>query len=495
MTNAEDILATGVPGLDTLLAGGLDRPALAVIVGPPGAGKTLLASQILFHAARQGFKSLVVTSYSEGNEQYIQHMRSLAFFDAGLLGDSVQILTLASLLTETDETPAGAITQAIRSSGAKLVLLDGFQNANPLLPGEHEVRALLAALAIQIRYLDATILVTIAGEPRDPTMYSEMTVADVAIGLRYTVQGRRHQRLLEVVKLRGRGQQPGLHSYRITSRGMEIFPRIEGLRIAAQRPRTSERAPFHLPELDQLLGGGPNVGTTTLLAGAPSVGKTTLGLHWALGEAAADSVSVFVSFSEQPEQLERKAAAFGLNLRPAIASGAIRVLRFAPTELDPDAVAAALAEELASPSVSRLIIDDISVLLHELGERARDYLGALNDLVYATNVTGLFLMEIPPFEGLRVPQANTSLAALGDALIVVQQYEIADELRRLIAVLRMRLSFFDRTLRELVIDTQGIRILAPEASALGLLATGARLSGGVAPHDTRPENSGETTGG
>jgi circadian clock protein KaiC len=485
MTVEDTLFPTGLSGLDTILGGGFNRPSLAVIAGSPGAGKTVLASQIIFNAARHGLKTIVFTSFSEGPEQYIQHMHSLGFFEESLLGDSVQLFTLASLLRAEDTTPAAAIARTIRTTGAKVVLLDGFQGAEPLLPDEQGIRAILSALATQIRYLDATILVTIAGEVRDPKFHTEMTVADAAIGLNYSIQGRRHQRLLEVVKLRGRAQQAGLHSYSIDGSGVHIFPRIEGYPLPAARPITMERAPFDLPELDQLLGGGPNVGTTTLLAGAPGVGKTTLGLHWALAQSDPESVSVFVSFAEHPKQLERKAAAFGLDLHGAMENGRIRIIRLASADLNPDQVATLLLTELASPHVSRLVIDDMSLLLHELGDRTRDYLSALNDIVYAANATALYLLEIIAFEGLRVNLPNTPLAILGDNVIVVQQFEIDGELHRLLAVLRMRLSFFDRTLRELVLDESGIRILAPEESTAGLLATGAQLSGGVAPEDAR----------
>jgi circadian clock protein KaiC len=480
------LLPTGVPGLDTILAGGLDRPSLTAIVGSPGAGKTLLASHMLFHAARQGLKAIVFTSYSEGNEQYLHHLRALRFFDAALVGDRIQLFTLSSLLAEAEGSPSAAIVRAIIATGAKFVLLDGFQNADLLRPNL-TIRTILAALAVQIRYLDTTILVTIASDARDPQYRTELTVADVVISLNYTLQGRRHQRLIEVLKLRGRAQQPGLHSYQITGDGLSVFPRIEGAPKPQRRPATAERAPFHLPEFDALLGGGPHTGTTMLLAGAPGVGKTILGLQWALAEAHHDAVSLFLCFSEQPEQLEHKAAAFGLDLHGAIARGHVRVIRFAPADLNPDQVAAVLLTELDAPAVRRLIIDDVSMLFHELGERTRDYLSALNDLAYAAGVTSLYMLEIPPFEGLNLHQTPTPLASLGDTLVVVQQYEIAGELRRLLAVLRMRLSFFDRTLRELVLDAQGIHILAPEESAAGLLDQGAQQSGGVAPPGARAE--------
>jgi KaiC/GvpD/RAD55 family RecA-like ATPase len=125
------------------------------------------------------------------------------------------------------------------------------------------------------------------------------------------------------------------------------------------------------------------------------------------------------------------------------------------------------------------------VLLHKLGERERDYLSALNDILYGADITSLYLLEIPAFEGLRVNLATTPLAVLGDNVVVVQQYEIDGALQRRLAVLRMRLSFFDRTLRELVLDEQGVRVLKLEERILETLKTGAQLSGGVVMDDVR----------
>src|SRR5689334_6592502 len=149
MTDADAVLPTGIAGLDRILGGGITRPALAVIIGTPGAGKTILASQIVFNAARQGLKTIVFTAFSEGITQYTQHMQSLAFFDQAALGDTVQLFTLASQLADVETTPATAIAQAIRNIGAKVVILDGFQGVESMGVNAQRVRIMLAALATQ----------------------------------------------------------------------------------------------------------------------------------------------------------------------------------------------------------------------------------------------------------------------------------------------------------------------------------------------------------
>lgn len=480
MSGAEAILATGLAGLDAALGGGMTQRALALIIGAPGAGKTVLASNIVFNAARQGVKALVFTSYSEGNDQYVQHMSQFDFFDAKLLGTTVQLFSLQSQVSG-DEPSAAAIVKTIRSTGAKIVLIDGFQSIFPLLPGEQSTRELLAALAIQIRYLDVIVILTMAGDARDPNLHAELTVADLTIGLSYTVSGLRHQRMLEVVKQRGRAQLPGLHRYSIGQEGIQVFPRIEVYPQPAALPHDDRRATFGLREFDLMLGGGLNTGTSTTIAGAPGVGKTTLGLHWAMMEARADAVSLIVTFGEYPEQLQRKAAAFQLDLQSAVESGAVRILRIPPVELNPDHVATTVLNQLAAYPVRRLLFDDVELLLHELGDRTRDYISALNAILYGYNITSLYLVEIAAFEGLRINLINTPLAVLGDSVIIVQQYEIQGALRRLLTILRMRLSFFDRTLREFVLDETGVRVLRPEESTIGVLDTAARLAGGTAP--------------
>lgn len=248
-------LATGVPGLDVLLTGGLSRTAFVAIVGPPGAGKTVLVSQILFHAVHHGSRGLILTAYAEDHSTLLAHLRPFAFFSEPAVGDTLTLVSLPSLLGQAIDTATSAIITTIRQSGAQVVVLDGFQGIADQLNDEQALRRLLAAVATQLAYLNVTLLLTMTGTLRDePTMVG-LTSADVVLGLHYRLDGVQHTRRLEVLKQRGRAQLPGAHSYTITGTGVTITPQLEVREPQAWQPRPTGRMAFNLAELDRLLRG------------------------------------------------------------------------------------------------------------------------------------------------------------------------------------------------------------------------------------------------
>jgi circadian clock protein KaiC len=470
--------------LDLLLQGGLDRHALVAVVGPSGAGKTVLASQILFHAVQQGERALLLTAYAEDHTKLLAHLRPLAFFNEPAVGDAVTLVSLPSLLGMTIDSATSAIITTIRASGARLVMLDGFQGIADQLNDSMALRRVLAAVATQLSYLDVTLLLTLTGTARNEATTS-LTTVDVVLGLHYGLDGIQHTRRIEVLKQRGRGHLPGTHSYTLTNTGVTITPQLEVRAPPATQPRPAGRVPFQLAELDQLLGGGLTAGTTTLLVGAPGVGKTSLGLLWALTAADPAGSSLFVGFDEQLPEVQRKADFLGLALAPAQAAGAFTFLHLSPVQLNPDVVAEQLLAAL-TPTTRRVVIDNVGIMVQALGARAGDYLAALVRQLYAAGVTTLLLVEITAFAGLHFDVADTPLSILADNIVIVQQVEAEGVTRRVLAVLKMRFSGYDATLREVMIDAAGIHVLPAAQSAPGVLAAAAEAMGLTAPPEETP---------
>ncbi|HEY0605860.1 MAG TPA: ATPase domain-containing protein, partial [Herpetosiphonaceae bacterium] len=462
--------------------GGIPRGALVFLVGSPGAGKTILASQILFEAARAGSRGLIFTAFSEGPVKLLAHLRTLTFFDEELIGSQITVLSLPTVIGDDVTRAASAIVHEIRQNGAQMVLVDGFQGVAAFLESPTTIRRTLADLANLLSYLDVVLLVTLEGAGRSATISSELTTADTILGLEYRAEQGRHIRSLDVVKQRGTAHLAGLHPYQVGADGVRIFPRFESLPLPDSVAITRAPAPFGLPELDALLHGGLTRGTTTILAGAPGVGKTTLGLFWALATANPSASTLMVSFAEQPAQLQEKSTAFHLQLQAAQTAGAIQLLRLSPVEIVPDVVASAILAALL-PTTTRLVVDDLAGLLHALGDRGASFLSALVAQCDARGITSLFLLEIEPLAGLRLSLANTALSLISDNVIILQHLLAQGRLHRVLAVLKMRYNDYDPTIREMVLDAQGVRVLTPSQTAPGVLDDAADSGGGFAPSD------------
>lgn len=453
------VFPTEVPGLDAVLGGGLSAGALTVLLGAPGAGKTVLSSQILFAAARRGLRSLVLTSFSEGSVKYLSHLRTFNFFDEALVGSAITVLALPSLLSPAEPDPAGVLARVVRETRAQVVLLDGIHGIAELLPLAVTPRRLLATLSAQSVFQQATLLITLAGEARDRAWVEEEATADVVIGLEYLRVGHRHQRRLEVVKQRGRAHLAGSHSYSISVAGVQVYPRIEVFPPPGQPMRMQGRAPFNLPDLDARLDGGPLHGTSTILAGASGTGKSILGLYWALAGAVAGETSLIVSLSDDRDTITDLAALFELPLDAAVEAGRLRMLRFSPVDPSPDAVAADLLAVLQQSGARRLIFDDLAILLRSLDDRGYAYLAALRELLRGLGISALFLLETNPLSGFQLALAHAPASVLGENVIVLQKTEQDGRMRRFIATLRMRMTNFEQATGELWIVPPAVRVL------------------------------------
>lgn len=479
--------ATGVPNLDTVLGGGLPRGALAIVVGPPGSGKTTLASQVAFEFARQGRRSLILTALSEPTSKLTEHLRTLSFFDERLVGDQVQILSLQQLLGDGLESVADQVVAIARQMRADLVMLDGFRGVRGAETDPQSARQFLYEVGAKLGFLRITTLITSEADPDDPAFFSEATTADLIIGLHYNLIGVRHHRALEIVKVRGGSLLPGLHGLQLSQRGAIVYPRLE-TRIPhlldgdeTDHSHSFEesqdvslyddsRAPFGLPELDDLLGGGVPVGTSTLVVGSLGTGKTLLALHFALKCVEDGYPTVYVGFRETLPQLLRKADAFdiGQSLRQAVRpEGGLTVLRWAPVELNPDIIAARLLDVLDRTQAKRLVVDGVAELEHAITRydssgRVGDYLAALVETLNARQVTSLFIAEHQKVVAAQLDFSADPISVLAENVLLLQQMSYRSRLHRILTVIKMRFSAHDYVLREFRITApRGIEVIAP----------------------------------
>ncbi len=493
----QDMMRTGVPHLDDVLGGGLPPGSLVLVMGLPGSGKTSLASQIGFAAARSGKTVLVLTALSESTDKLIDHLRAFTYFDATLVGGRVQFLSLQQVLGEGLPATRKFVVGEARRLRADLILLDGFRGMRNVDVEPQAAREFLYQLGTTLSTLGTTLIVTSETDPRDPTFFPETTTADVILGLHYTLLGVRQLREIEVIKARGRAPLPGLHTLTISADGASVYPQLEE-RVAhdvlgsdaqtlGAAPLTSptagplphvERTRFDLPELDAMLAGGIPRGTCTLLAGSLGTGKTFLATAYAMAAVRAGEPTVFLGFRESRAQLVQAASpfAFGAEFARALEPGGdLLVLDIPPIKLNPDVLGERLLGELDRSGARRLIIDSLAELERVLlrsgdSGRLEDYLAALLLALRSRQVTALMLKETDKAVAPTLDFSADVLSVLAENVLLLQQVPYQGQLHRILSILKLRFSDHDPSLREFEIKApQGIRMLGRAESALGVL--------------------------
>ena len=468
---------TGVPNLDEVLGGGLLRGAIAMVIGPPGSGKTILAQQISFAAARRGETALYLTGYSETHDKLLAHNRTLTYFDPAVIGTYVQMGSLPDLMEQGAAEAERIVLTTARERRATLVVLDGFRSIRGFLEDDQAAAGFLYSLGAKLAIAGATLLVLVEGDAADRIRDPEQSVCDVIFSLTRVVRGGGHRRQLEVMKVRGAAPIGGVHPFSIDSTGIYVYPRLESVVPTADPVWTGQRAAFGIPELDQMLGGGLTVGTSTLTAGTPGMGKTLLGLHFLSEGARRGERGLLAGFLESPVQLRQKAHTFGIDLPALEEQGLVQLLVMPPHDLDADRAAWLIRERIEERAVQRLVIDSGTELQGGLTapDRAAMFMAALAAYLRSRKVSTYMTVDVPTIVGPELSFAGTPLVVLAENLLLLRSVEYQGELRRVLSVLKMRFSNFDHALREYSIDDgQGIRITGHAPRAEGLLTGMAR---------------------
>jgi circadian clock protein KaiC len=339
-------------------------------------------------------------------------------------------------------------------------------------------------LGTKLALVGATTLVNVEGNPTESARYPELTVCDTIIALQRQSVGTRHRRVLDVVKHRGAPPLGGLHPFTLDQDGLTISPRFESIVTPGPAVDRDEWAGFGIPAIDALVGGGLTRGTTSLIGGSPGIGKTLLGLHFITTGARLQEPTLFVGFMEDAVQLRRKSRVFGLGLAEAEASGLARLLTLPGYDLEADAIADLIVQDVEGRGTRRLVIDSVSELERGLAvpERQTDFLAALVAYLRGRDVTTYVTTDLTTIVGPQLQFADTPLSVLAENLLLVRYAEYGGELHRLLSVLKMRFSDYDRRLYEYTITAgRGVELLGHPPAAYGLLTGQVQQVSVVAP--------------
>jgi circadian clock protein KaiC len=463
-------LPTGVPGLDQILGGGLPEFSFNVIAGAPGAGKTTLAQQIMFALAGPGRSALYFTVVGEPPLKMLRYQQQFTFFDVARVNESVRYVNLSQeMVSGSLEKLLGRIVQEVETTSPGVVIVDSFrtvaQAAERAQNGALDLQHFVQQLAVRLTGWEATTFLVGEYQPSEVEQNPVFTVADGLLWLVQSLDRNSMVRKIQVMKMRGQAPIPGLHTFRITDEGVQVFPRVivgpgekSRTAVAGAKRKPRERLSLGVKGLDEMLGGGIPAGYSVLLAGPSGSGKSMLASEFISEGARHDEAGIIAVFEKRPNEYSQDGPS-GQRFERLVRETKVGIIQTRPLDLSIDEMLHEIVEAIHRLKARRLVIDSLSGFELALAPTFReDFRESLYRMVAVLTGMGITMMMTAELEDsymdLRFSPHGT--AFLTDAIIMQRYIELKGQLQRVMAVVKVRGSAHSKDLRTFEITEKGI---------------------------------------
>ena len=476
---------TGIPGLDQITGGGLPWGRVTLVAGSAGAGKTLLGLNFLVAGARQYGEPGVLMTFEESAAKVALNVRSLGF-DLDELQRTGLLVVLAFRVDPSEIVAAGefdfeplfaVLDDAIRRVGAKRVVLDTIEVLFGAFGDDAIVRSELSRL---VRWLDDRgVTVVLTGERGNSSLTRhgiEEYVTDCVIVLDHRVSAEISTRRLRVVKYRGSAHGTNEYPFLISARGFTVLPITS---VALDYGASEERISTGIARLDHMLGGGMFRGSTLMVSGTAGTGKTSLGAHVVNSACERGEQALMVLLEESPEQVLRNMRSLGLDLRPWVEAGLLRIWAARPSAFGLETHLAILARLIEEETPSVAVLDGIASLSNgTLTTEVTSIVARQIDLLKSRGITSVITAL-----GQGEEVSTVTVSAMVDTWLQLRNTEANGERNRLLFVLKSRGTAHSNQVREFVLTDHGVELVDVYVGAAGVLAGSARVTQQAAERD------------
>ena len=494
-SDTSNLQRTGIPGFDSVLHGGFTPHRLYLLEGAPGAGKTTVALQFLREGAARGEPVLYVT-LSETEEE----LRGVAAsHDWTLDGVTIQEILPAPGALKTEEQytifhPAevelGDTMERILSMVERLnpsrIVFDSLSELRLLSGNSLRYRRQILGLKQFFTGKQCTVLLLddMSGTRHDLQVQS-IAHGVIRLDQFHSDYGATRRRLV-VLKFRGKHFRGGYHDYLIERGGLRVFPRLGA--PEQHRFKAHERMPSGLTELDNLMGGGLEKGTSTLFVGAPGTGKSTLAVQFAVAAATRGETASLFLFDESMSTLRSRCLGLGMDLGPHLESGRIRLRQVDPGEMSPGELVDLIRREVEDHHACVIVLDSLNGYLNAMPDD-RFLIVQLHELLTFLGQAGVSTLLVGAQHGIIGTNMQTPVDAsyLADAIVMLRYFEADGEVRQAISVMKKRGGAHERSIRAFSLDADGVHVGEVLRGFRGILT-------GVPVRDGGHGNNGEDYG-
>jgi circadian clock protein KaiC len=486
MEASNDRALTGVSGLDDILAGGFARGRAFLLEGSPGTGKTTIAMQFLMEGAARGEKCLYVT-LSETEDEMRGSAASHGWDLAGV--DLFELVPPESLLDEqqqqsllySSDLELGETTRRIFEAFERVrpdrVVLDSLSEIRLLAQSSLRYRRQILALKHFFSTQKATVLMLddLTSDAADKTVHS---VAHGVVRLEeLSPEYGPERRRLRVVKYRGRRFRGGFHDFVIDTGGVRVFPRL----VSSEHRTDFERdiVKSDSAELDALLGGGIERGSSVLVLGPAGTGKSILALTFVAAAIARGEKAAMFVFDEEIGLLLNRALGLGIDMQAMVDAKSLIIEQVDAAELSPGEFSQRVRACVELFDVRTIIIDSLNGYQAAMPEENALVLH-MHELLQYLNRRGTTTFVTVAQRGLVGDMKSpVDVTYLADTVVLLRYFEAMGRVRRAISIIKKRTGTHEDTIREFRIGQHGMRLGEPLVGFQGVLRGVPTFTGGA----------------
>jgi len=477
METKENRISIGIKEFNQILNGGFISERAYLVRGGPGTGKTTLGLHFLEEGLKNNENCLLITM-TEPEKKLIKDAKKRGFDLKSLY--NIDLSPKSNFFesgkdynmfpsNQVEQKPIiEKIIKKIKAINPDRLFFDGVIQLKYLSADSFQFRKQILSLIQFTLNQETTILLSSEASKSNPDNDLQF-LADGVINLKFY----KNNRKIYISKFRGSSFKQGEHTLKLTNRGLKIFPKL--------RPSIHDKNSFHeslsagVDEIDKLLHGGIERGTTSIISGPSGVGKTTLGIQFMKEASSRDEKSVVYTFEESKEILIQRSESINIPISKMLNKNNLSIKHINPLNYSPDEISMKIRDDIEKNDARIIMIDSMSgyKLAFQNSSYTENqminYIHSLTEYLKNMGVTVILINEIKNITG-NFKATDTNISYLADNIIFIRYLEMKGKLMKAIGVLKKRLSDFENFMRKFKITKKGIKVGAPLTGLRGILS-------------------------